>query len=253
MDHEIWVVFPETGRARTAQIRNDIRRECRKRAWGVQEKRSIETRVEGRPLQLLPGVDAVNLYRRSHRVRVGVLYTGRPVVLPRPGRARKAEKTIDLATFVRYKAYAARLPATWGPACRAVSMPTSRGAERSDVRTVAIRDVFRFTSFGAGVPIWTLHENGVGSTKCTAPGPAGGTTVTCRGVLDRDPFTEGTCFMWLDTHYHPAFTGTSRCKEMPKRSRRQPSAGRYLGISTLRRMPIREAGRHTRGKSDRKE
>ena len=112
MDHEIWVVFPNTGRARTARIRDDLRRECRNRAWGVQEKASIETRVDGRPLHFLSGEDAVNLYRRSHRVRVGVLFTGRPVVLPRPGRARRSEKTIDLATFVRYKAYAARLPAT---------------------------------------------------------------------------------------------------------------------------------------------
>ena len=69
-------------------------------------------RVDGRPLQTLSGEDAVNLYRRSHRAKVGVLFAGRPAVLPRPGRARWAEKTINLATFVRYKAYAARLPAT---------------------------------------------------------------------------------------------------------------------------------------------
>ena len=112
MDHEIWVVFPDTDRARTARIRDDLRRECRKRAWRVQEKASIETRVDGRRLHFLSGEDAVNLYRRSHRTRVGVLFTGRPVVLPRPGRAGRAEETIALATFVRYKAYAARLPVT---------------------------------------------------------------------------------------------------------------------------------------------
>ena len=112
MDHEIWVVFPTKGRARTARIRNDLRMECRNRAWRMQERPTIETRVNGRPLHFLSGEDAMNLYRRSHRTRVGVLFTGRPVILPRPGRARRPEETIDLATFVRYKAYAARLPVT---------------------------------------------------------------------------------------------------------------------------------------------
>ena len=111
MVRELWCVFPDTGRAQTAPIRDDLRRECRQRGWGLEEKRSVETRVDGRPLDFLSGEDAVNLYRRSHRVRVGVLFTGRPAVLPRPGPARRSEKTIDLATFVRYKAYAARLPA----------------------------------------------------------------------------------------------------------------------------------------------
>ena len=115
MDQEIWVVFPDRDRAQTAPIRDNLRRECLRRGWGLQEKRSIGTRVGGRPLQTLSGEDAVNLYRRSHRARVGVLFAGRPAVLPRPGKPRRSEKTINLATFLRYKAYAARLPAT--PAC----------------------------------------------------------------------------------------------------------------------------------------
>ena len=104
-------MFPERDRAQTAPIRDNLRRECRRRGWGLQEKRSIETRVDGRPLQTLSGADAVNLYRRSHRARVGVLFAGRPAVLPRPGKPLRSEKTINLATFLRYKAYAARLPA----------------------------------------------------------------------------------------------------------------------------------------------
>ena len=117
MNHEIWVVFPDRDRARTARIRDDLRTECRKRAWEVQERPSTATRVDGRPLDFLSGVDAVNLYRRSHRAKVGVLFTGKPAILPRPGKARRSEKTIRLAAFVRYKAYAAPLPAT--PACLA--------------------------------------------------------------------------------------------------------------------------------------
>ena len=115
MVREIWCVFSDTGRVKTAPSRERLRRECRERGWGLQEKRSVATRVDGRPLDFLSGADAVNLYRRSHRVRVGVLFTGRPAVVPRPGPARRSERTIDLARFVRYKAYAARLPAE--PAC----------------------------------------------------------------------------------------------------------------------------------------
>ena len=112
MIQEIWVVFPGQDRAQTAPIRDNLRVECRRRGWGLQEKRSIGTRVDGRPLQTLSGEDAVNLYRRSHRARVGVLFAGKPAVLPRPGKPRRAEKTINLTTFLRYKAYAARLPTT---------------------------------------------------------------------------------------------------------------------------------------------
>ena len=115
MDLEIWCVFPDTARAPTAPVRDELRRESRRRGWELQEKRSVETRVDGRPAQFLSGEDAVNLYRRSHRAKVGVLFTGRPAVLPRPGPARRSDRTVALATFVRYKAYTARLPTD--PAC----------------------------------------------------------------------------------------------------------------------------------------
>ena len=110
MDREIWVVFPNTDRGRTARMRDELRRECPKRGLGLQWIRSIAKRVDGRPLDFLSGIDAVKLYRRSHRALVGVLFTGRPVILPRPGRAVRPEETIALALFVRYKAYAAQLP-----------------------------------------------------------------------------------------------------------------------------------------------
>ena len=128
-------------------------------------------------------------------------------------------------------------------------MLTNCGAERSDVRTITILDAFRSTSFRAGMPIWTLQENGIDSTTRTTPQAEGETIGIFSGVMDRDRFTAGTCFMWPDTHCHRASTGTSRCKEMPRRLRRQPSAGRALGTSILGRTPMREAGGHTRGKS----
>ncbi|MDE2905717.1 MAG: hypothetical protein OXQ28_06490 [Acidobacteriota bacterium] len=62
-------------------------------------------------MELLDGVDAVNMYRRLHRARVCVLFAGKPVISLKPGApAFGPGRSIGLATFVRYKSHAARLP-----------------------------------------------------------------------------------------------------------------------------------------------
>ena len=112
MDLEVWVVFPDTARAPTAAVRDQLRRECRNRSWQMQEKTSRVQRVNGRPLQLVTAADAVNLYRRSHRVRVAVFFAGKPLVPLSPdARAVRTRQSMALASFVRYKAHARRLPA----------------------------------------------------------------------------------------------------------------------------------------------
>ena len=109
MNLEIWVVFPDTERASTAAVRSQLRNECRNRSWQMQEKVSRVRRVNGRPLQLVTAIDAVNLYRRSHRVRVAVFFTGKPFVPLSPD-ARAVRYRQSLASFVRYKAHARQLP-----------------------------------------------------------------------------------------------------------------------------------------------
>ena len=110
MDLETWVVFPETQRDATSAVRSHLRRECRNRSWQVQEKTSRMKRLNGRPRQLLTGADATNLYRRAHRVRIVVFVVGRPFVPLGPDVPVRPGQTISLASFVRYKAHARRLP-----------------------------------------------------------------------------------------------------------------------------------------------
>ena len=106
-DREVWIVFPRTARARIAAVRERLRRECRTRSWRLQEViPKLERRIDGRPLMLIAGEDAVKLYRRSHRARVGVFHTGRPCVRLMP----RARISMAVAQFVRYKAYASPLP-----------------------------------------------------------------------------------------------------------------------------------------------
>ena len=112
MIQEIWVVFPGQDRAQTAPIRDNLRVECRRRRMGTAGETQHRDPRRWAAAANAVREDAVNLYRRSHRARVGVLFAGKPAVLPRPGKPRRAEKTINLTTFLRYKAYAARLPTT---------------------------------------------------------------------------------------------------------------------------------------------
>ena len=109
MELEIWVVFPETRGADTTAVRNRLRRECRDRSWQLQEKTTRVQRLNGRPRELVTGVDAANLYRRAHRVRMAVFFSGRPLVSLTP-RTPRNRQTVSLTSFVRYKAHALRLP-----------------------------------------------------------------------------------------------------------------------------------------------
>ena len=111
MDFELWIVFPNTRRSKTSDVRKRLRMECRNRDWLVQERKSDVRRFNGRPVEVVAGVDADNLYRRAHRVKVAVLFFGRPFVPLNPeARLDRAEHRVALDRFVRYKAHAQRLP-----------------------------------------------------------------------------------------------------------------------------------------------
>ena len=115
MDREVWIVFPRTARARIAAVRERLRRECHTRRWGLQEViPSVERLISGRRLMLVAGEDAVKLYRRSHRAKVGVFHTGRARVQLMPC----ARSSMAVAQFIRYKAYASPLPADVGAVSR---------------------------------------------------------------------------------------------------------------------------------------
>ena len=109
MTFEIWVVFPDTMRSATSAVRALVRRACHNRAWLVQEKRSRTQRVNGRPVEFLAASDAINLYRRAHRVRVAVWFFGKPFVPLSPDARSSTIRKMTLARFVRYKAHSQRL------------------------------------------------------------------------------------------------------------------------------------------------
>ena len=110
MDFELWIVFPKTKRSKISDVRRRLRTECRSRDWLLQERGSDVRRFNGRPVEVVAGVDADNLYRRAHRVRVAVLFFGRPFVPLNPeARIDRAEQRVALDRFVRYKAHAERL------------------------------------------------------------------------------------------------------------------------------------------------
>ena len=103
------MVFPETEGGATRAVRNQLRKECGYRSWQLQEKTTRVQRLNGRPRELVTGADAANLYRRAHRVRMAVFFSGRPFVSLTPGVPRIGQ-TVSLTSFVRYKAHALRLP-----------------------------------------------------------------------------------------------------------------------------------------------
>ena len=67
-------------------------------------------RLNGRPVQLVTGLDAANLYRRAHRVKVAVFVAGKPRVPLSPDAPITIGQTVALTSFVRYKAHARPLP-----------------------------------------------------------------------------------------------------------------------------------------------
>ena len=110
MKFEVWVVFPEAKRSATSEVRDRLRKECRNRSWWIQERPSRARRFNGRPVQLLSGRDAANLYRRAHRARVALFVAGRPLVPLTPDVTIRIERTVPLIRFIRYKAHARPLP-----------------------------------------------------------------------------------------------------------------------------------------------
>ena len=96
-------------RSATSKVRGLLRRACSNKSWSVQEKVSQTRRVDGRPIEFLTADDATNLYRRAHRLKVAVLFFGKPFVPLTPHPPYDSLR-VGLGRFVRYKAHAQRLP-----------------------------------------------------------------------------------------------------------------------------------------------
>ena len=79
---------------------------CRSKGWSFTLRLTTRTRTsEGRPLGLVKREDATNLYKRMHRVRVGVWQIGKADVPANPRQMIITRDFVRLSRFVRYKAF----------------------------------------------------------------------------------------------------------------------------------------------------
>lgn len=115
---DVWVVFRDSQRVQTSEIRAQLRRASRERQWTLQERvsRIVQTTTAGRTRSLLEARDADALYRRLHRSWVAVLSFEETFVSvdPRDPRPRIDRKILRLEELVRYKSFSWRTdPARW--------------------------------------------------------------------------------------------------------------------------------------------
>ena len=89
-----------------------IELECAARRWSLtppRQTRRAQTH-EGRPLGLITSRDAINLYKRAHRARVGVFQIGDAHVPIKPQPRPTVRDYVQLRGFVKHKAFHARIP-----------------------------------------------------------------------------------------------------------------------------------------------
>ncbi len=103
-DVEVWLFHP-TGVPQ--KIRRLIESECKARGWPplTLRRTTIARSREGRPLGLISSEDATNLYKRIHRVRVGVWQIGKAHVPTKPQPRSAANDFVRLSRFVMHKAF----------------------------------------------------------------------------------------------------------------------------------------------------
>ena len=108
-DIEIWLFQP--GGA-SSNVKRMIKSECSSRGWRpLTLRRTTSARSrEGRLLGLIKGEDAINLYKRVHRARVGVFQIGDAHVLIKPQPRPAARDYVQLRGFVKHKAFYFRIP-----------------------------------------------------------------------------------------------------------------------------------------------
>ena len=85
VQREVWLFFPGSHKNDSAAVRDEIRRECRRRGWGCMERPAESVRTtSGRPVLRISGRDADGLYRQLHRAHVAVVGVSHAAVYMRP-------------------------------------------------------------------------------------------------------------------------------------------------------------------------
>ena len=107
---EVWLFYPEGG-GPTAKTRRWIESQCESRGWSLNLRPTGKTRSpEGRPLGPIKNEDATNLYRRIHRVRVGVWQIDAAHVPIKPQPKIVVRDYVPLHRFIAHKAFHRRIP-----------------------------------------------------------------------------------------------------------------------------------------------
>ena len=108
---ELWLFYPanDAGGA-IRQARKSIRNECHDRGWSLIERATKRIRIDGRPLDHIEPQDAVHLYQRIHRARVGVCQFGEADICTIPGNKPQPKDFMRLRKFICNKAFHVRIP-----------------------------------------------------------------------------------------------------------------------------------------------
>ena len=111
-DVEVWLFGPPGGGLTNLMWRM-VEAECSARGWSAVLRRTHKRRTsEGRPIGPIDNQDATNLYRRIHRLRVGVWQIGRAHAPIKPCPRPVMNDYVEISRFVRHKAFHCRLPTT---------------------------------------------------------------------------------------------------------------------------------------------
>lgn len=107
---EVWLFYPGGG-GPTTQVRRWIASQCESRGWSLNPRPTGKTRSpEGRPLGPISNEDATNLYKRIHRVRVGVWQIGTAHAPIKPQPRMVVRDYVPLHRFIAHKAFHRRIP-----------------------------------------------------------------------------------------------------------------------------------------------
>ena len=104
-DVEVWLFHPASG-GPSSQAKRFIQTECRNRGWKLTLRpTTVRKSPEGRPLGLIKSQDAINLYGRIHRSRIGVWQIGYAHAPRKPRPRPIVGDYIELHRFISHKAF----------------------------------------------------------------------------------------------------------------------------------------------------
>ena len=102
---EVWLFHPFGGSA-YREIRRSVHLDCEARGWSLVLRPTARSRNSaGRPVDWIQREDAINLYRRVHRVRVGVWQIGDAFAPVKPQPRIFSKDYVPLRYFILHKAF----------------------------------------------------------------------------------------------------------------------------------------------------